>query len=394
MNAYDYDVIIVGAGPVGNACAVALQSSNLRVAVLDRDSGTAAPPRTDWDARVYAISPASAGFLDRLGIWKRLDAARMGKFLEIEVFGDDGVSSIHFDAYDVGRSELAWTVENRALQAALQQALDEAGSVARMYSAAIQHIEWTEQGGAITLADGKRLSAALIIGADGGDSRVRAAAAIPVHTHNYRQCGIVANFRAEKFHGGVARQWFLNDGIMAWLPLPDNLISIVWALDEAKAATMLAAAPEVFTDAVAMAGFDTLGGLELVTPAADFPLRYLRVEQSVKPGMALIGDAAHVVHPLAGQGVNLGLQDAEVLADTLSLRGPAPCGDYALLRRYERARREPIVAMQTMTDGLQRLFAVRHPAVKWLRNAGLALTDRQTLLKHFFTAQALGENRI
>jgi len=230
-----------------------------------------------------------------------------------------------------------------------------------------------------------------VVGADGRDSWVRNQAGIDIHPHSYQQKGVVANFATEKPHGQTARQWFMPDGVLAYLPLPGNCISIVWSAGETKAQALTALAPDAFCAEVAAAGRHALGALRLITPAAAFPLRRLNIGSLVRPRLALIGDAAHNVHPLAGQGVNLGFQDAWRLAETLHRRGVyRDCGDYHLLRRYDRARREDILAMQIVTEGLQRLFNNRDPLLGWARNLGLSAANRLTGVKHLLARRALG----
>jgi ubiquinone biosynthesis UbiH/UbiF/VisC/COQ6 family hydroxylase len=209
----------------------------------------------------------------------------------------------------------------------------------------------------------------------------------------YRQMGVIANFETGLPHGDAAWEWFRGDGVLAFLPLPGNRISIVWTAFEERAAELMALTPEGFCQQVEEASHGALGGLKLLSKPAAFPLRLLHLEHLVKSRVALIGDAAHNVHPLAGQGVNLGFQDARELAKVLKARGPQPdCGDYFLLRRYERARKADILAMQMVTDGLQKLFNNRNPALKLARNLGLSLTGSLPWLKNGLVQHAVGRH--
>jgi ubiquinone biosynthesis UbiH/UbiF/VisC/COQ6 family hydroxylase len=215
-------------------------------------------------------------------------------------------------------------------------------------------------------------------------------AGLGVTTSDYRQMGVVANFAAEKPHGNIARQWFREDGILAWLPMPGNRISIVWSTAPGHAAELVSLAPEVLVQKVAQAGNDALGQLQLLTPAVAFPLRLQNAEVMARPRLALVGDAAHLVHPLAGQGVNLGFHDAECLARVLTERGlQADVGDYGLLRRYARARQMDIKAMQVTTDSLHTLFSSDLPGIGTLRNWGMSFTNRQQWLKRRLIAHAM-----
>ena len=244
--------------------------------------------------------------------------------------------------------------------------------------------------GHLLLDDGTDISAQLIVAADGGMSWVRSQAAIGTQCEPYRQFGVVANFAVERPHRGIARQWFREDGVLAWLPLPDQHISIVWGTDDAHTQALLAATSADFADEVARAGDKMLGEFRQVGAAAAFPLSLNRVASLVQPRLALIGDAAHSVHPLAGQGVNLGLRDAQSLSRVLLGRGAADCGDLALLRRYERSRSGDIAAIQAVTDGLHHLFRSRNPWIAKLRNTGMSLTNRIGPLKSLLVRQALG----
>jgi 2-octaprenylphenol hydroxylase len=387
----DFDVIIVGAGLVGASLALALNAAGLRIAVVDAHELSTAPGAAEWDSRVYAISPGSAKFLDECGAWGALDAARLCQVEDMHVFGDDAVSAINFGAYASGLRELAVIVENRELQRALWQALKRAQHVEILAPADCRKLIFAADAAQLELADGRSLRTRLVVGADGADSWVRKEAAIEVQTRPYGQTAVVANFAIGAPHRGVASQWFRRDGVLALLPLPGERVSMVWSTGDEHAARLLALAPDELAAQVATAAHGELGDMRVITPAAGFALRYQRVRRLVMPRLALIGDAAHNVHPLAGQGVNLGFRDARELARVLMQRGAqADCGDHRLLRRYERARREDIAAMQLATDALQRLFNNADPRLAKLRNLGLRLVNRQPRLKNLLVRQAVG----
>lgn len=380
-------MIIAGAGLVGASFALALKNSGLRLALVETHA-PAWDDLTGWDNRIYALSPGTAAFLDGCDVWQRLDSARITPITEMQVYGDDGTSRIDFCAYDSGLPELAFTAENRLLQHAMWQQLGAQQNLTLICPGECEAIEWAAEHITLRLKDGSHIDAKLLVGADGGDSRVREQAGIDARQRPYQQLAVVANFEAEKPHRNIAYQWFRQDGVLAYLPLPEKRISIVWSTGEDHAQSLLALAQEQFCSEVAQAGADALGGLRLITPCTAFPLKLLRVERLVNPRIALIGDAAHVLHPLAGQGVNLGFQDARVLAQTLMNRGAqADCGDYRLLRRYERARKEDILAMQLATHGLQQLFS--NPWLSGLRNFGLRLTNCLPQIKGFLVQRAL-----
>lgn len=388
----DFDLIIVGAGLVGASLAVALKDSGLKLALVE-GRAPASPPRDgSWDNRIYAINPANARFLDQTGIWSGLEQSRIAPVYEMHVWGDDPAARLDFTAYQAGVAELAFIAESRLMQDGLWRALQGQSNLELFCPAACAALHIDTDAASLTLRDGRTLRAKLVVGADGRESWVRAQAGIESNPRDYRQDGVVANFEIGQPHRNCAYQWFREDGILAYLPLPENRISIVWSADEPLARELMALEPEAFCRRVQEAGKNTLGKLGLITPPAAFSLRLLNLEHLVKPRVALIGDAAHNVHPLAGQGVNLGFQDAKLLAEVLAQReSQRDCGDLALLRRYERARKEDILAMQLVTDGLQKLFNNPDPLLRTLRNTGLSLTNHLGGLKNRLMRHAIGE---
>jgi len=387
-----FDAVIVGGALVGASLAAALRSSGLSTALVE----SAPPPsnaadRPEWDSRIYAISPGSADFLRSCGAWERLDAARIADVRAMRVLGDARDSRIEFDAYDAGLPRLCSIVEGRALQAALDAVLAGDEGPARYAPAEPATLEFGERSAVLGLADGRELETRLVVGADGAQSWVRGAAGIETFERDYHQTAVVANFEAGCAHEGVAWQWFRKDGVLALLPLPGNRVSMVWSTGDDAAAELVAASVPTLERAVETASGNALGTLRAIGVARSFRLRFLKVKEFTRARVALAGDAAHNVHPLAGQGVNLGFQDARSLAQVLAGRGAQDdCGDYRLLRRYERARREDVLAMQTTTDALQRLFNNASPGLEWLRNTGLKLVDQLPKLKNLLIERALG----
>jgi ubiquinone biosynthesis UbiH/UbiF/VisC/COQ6 family hydroxylase len=252
-------------------------------------------------------------------------------------------------------------------------------------------IEISKDAALLSLSDGKTLSAKLLIGADGRDSWVRQTVGLPAINTPYDEMGLVANFDCTLPHRGIARQWFRDDGVLAWLPLPGNRISIVWSTPDDHAKELLALSADELCTRVSAAGGHELGKLKLISPAAAFPLRLMRVPRTIAPRLALIGDAAHGIHPLSGHGINLGYQDAKALADLLAATSEwQDIGDERLLRRYQRARREETLLMQTTTHTLRRLFRENLPGLKPLRNIGMNLTNALPVLKNQLVRYALG----
>ena len=382
-----FDLIIVGGGLAGTALAVALRDAPLRVALVE----TRPPVRpTGWDARVYAVSPTNVDFLERIGVWKHVDQARVAPIRGMEVFGDRG-GRLAFSAFEAGVPELGWILESSTMALELWENARRQGNLTVFCPAQPQSLSFDDEGAYLGLADGQTLSARLLVGADGRDSWVRQAAGLSAHNTPYGEKGVVANFETAKNHRNIAWQWFREDGVLAYLPLPGNRISIVWSTPDRHADELCALSEEQFCECVAEAGEQVLGELRLLTPPQAFPLRLMRVPQTVAPRLALVGDAAHGIHPLSGHGINLGFQDAAELAVLLA-NAPAwrDIGELHFLQRYQRARREETVLMQTTTDGLRRLFRQTGPGVGTLRNVGLGLTDRLPFVKNALVRYALG----
>ena len=382
-----FDIAIVGAGLVGASIAAALAGSGLSVAVVE--PAPPAAPTDDWDSRIYAISPASAAFLAQIGAWQRLDAARVQPVAAMRIFGDEPGARLEFSAYEAGVAALAHIVESGRLQHALWPTLE--GPAVRLIApASPARLEVDERGATLSLDDGTALAARLVVGADGAQSWVRRNAGLTARADPYGQLGVVANFAVAQPHRGVAHQWFRSDGVLAYLPLPGDRMSMVWSTPEAHGRELLALEGAELCRRVATAGHEVLGALELITASKAFPLQLLTAESMIAHRVALVGDAAHVVHPLAGQGVNLGFGDARVLAEVLRNRGPADPGDRALLRRYERGRAEAILAMRSVTHGLVGLFGQPGAIPSRIRNVGLNLTDRLPVLKNLLVRHAVG----
>jgi ubiquinone biosynthesis UbiH/UbiF/VisC/COQ6 family hydroxylase len=387
MPAVIYDVAIVGAGSAGLALARAVRG--LSVALIAPE-GAPALPAGPIDTRVSAVSPGNAAFLAELGAWQAIAPERIAPVHAMQVHGDAAGSAIEFDAYRAGARELAWIVEDRALQAALWRGLCEREGLEIIAPAQCRRLQISTDAVHVQLADGGEIAARLVVGADGAQSLVRSEAGIAAAAQDYGQRAVVANFTCERPHHNVARQWFQRGPVLALLPLPGEQVSMVWSTGEAEAARLMALDAAALGREVAAAAGGALGALTAITPPRAFTLRRLTSGASVAPRVALVGDAAHVVHPLAGQGANLGLQDARELAATLGAREPwRNPGELRLLRRYARARAGDALAMQAAVHGLHRLFGAQAAPLAWLRNAGLNLTDRLPVIKNLLIRQAM-----
>ena len=388
-----YDVVIIGGGLVGASLAAALKNSGLALALVEAGSAPAIEDDSgsteNWDSRIYAISPGSRTFLEQSGAWQRLDSRRVAPVEEMRVFGDSD-AELKFSAYQMGVPELACIVENRHLQAALWQGLQSQDNLDFIHPARCAALALGEDAARLTLEDGREFGAKLIVGADGRDSWVRNQAGISAAPVDYQHHGVVANFSCELPHRGIAHQWFAPDGILALLPLPGNRLSMVWSVTPEKSAELTSLTDEALCAQVAAASQHTLGKLQILTPAAAFPLRLLVLPHISAKRVALIGDAAHNMHPLAGQGVNTGFRDARQLAELLIDRGGCTdSGDAQLLRRYDRKRREDIYSMQSTTYGLKKLFCNDDPLLRTLRNLGLNATNHLIPLKKLLMQHAL-----
>ena len=388
-----YDVVIIGGGLVGASLAAALKNSGLALALVEAGSAPAIEDDSgsteNWDSRIYAISPGSRTFLEQSGAWQRLDPRRVAPVEEMRVFGDSD-AELKFSAYQMGVPELACIVENRHLQAALWQGLQSQDNLDFIHPARCAALALGEDAARLTLEDGREFGAKLIVGADGRDSWVRNQAGISAAPVDYQHHGVVANFSCELPHRGIAHQWFAPDGILALLPLPGNRLSMVWSVTPEKSAELTSLTDEALCAQVAAASHHTLGKLQILTPAAAFPLRLLVLPHISAKRVALIGDAAHNMHPLAGQGVNTGFRDARQLAELLIDRGGCTdSGDAQLLRRYDRKRREDIYSMQSTTYGLKKLFCNDDPLLRTLRNLGLNATNHLIPLKKLLMQHAL-----
>ncbi|PSJ17588.1 UbiH/UbiF family hydroxylase [Nitrosomonas supralitoralis] len=386
-----FDIIVIGGGLVGASLVTALKDSGLKIALIEPHESVPVAQDESWDSRVYAISPGSAAFLQQLGAWQLMEIDRVAPVYEMAVFGDDNTAHINFSAYEIGLSELAFIAENRQLQSAVWQTLKSSNSNIQIFCPAkCTAIIWQDTHVNVHLADGSQLETALVVGADGVNSWVRKQAEIDVSQHGYNQIGVVANFNTELSHRQIAHQWFRRDGVLALLPLPDKRVSMVWSTTEEHAKFLRNLPAKELCQQVEEASSRVLGALQLITPPVGFPLNYVHVKKLAKPRLVLIGDAAHGIHPLAGQGVNLGLRDTRELAAILNTQNRlTDCGSYMLLRRYELARKEDILALELVTDGLQKLFNNPNPTLARIRNLGLEITNHLPLIKNQLMRHAL-----
>jgi 2-octaprenylphenol hydroxylase len=395
--ALDFDVVIVGAGAIGAAMAALLLRRGLsapgRVALIADRFAPAAPADADWDLRVFALSRASERVLRACGVWDSLPPQRVHAYERMCVWDASGEpqgnGSIRFDCAEIGEPNLGYIVDGPALQRQCLQAARGAGAV--LLEAALTGVSAGDTRISMALSDRRELTSQLLIGADGPQSKARELLGIETAGHAYHQDALVAHVRTAKFHGNTAWQRFLESGPLAFLPLPDGRSSIVWSAALPEAARLRALDLPAFGAALTEASGGVLGNCELAAAPAGFPLRLQYALDYVRPRFVLLGDAAHVVHPLAGQGMNLGLLDCAALAEVLGQAGSgAYFGEHALLRRYERWRRSENLLAAGALDGLERLFSNANPLSRGLRAAGLGAVGKVPPIKRRLAQRALG----
>jgi 2-octaprenylphenol hydroxylase len=392
------DICIVGNGAIAKTTALGLAQSGLSVTLLTPPPSARAIGATadiGWDARVYALNHTARTLLSSLKVWDALDAARVAPVDAMVIQGDGaGAGDLSFDAYGAHTGTLAWILEDRNLGQALDAALKFARDVTVVHGRAAALLR---EGGHATvqLEDGAAIKAQLVVGADGGDSWVRGQCDIGLDYRSYGQSAVVTNFACEKPHHGAAYQWFTGaEGIVALLPLPGNQVSLVWSAPDALAEKLRAEPAARIAERLAVYAAEKLGALTPLQPelVRDFPLRLIRPHAMTAPQVALVGDAAHVVHPMAGHGMNLGFADVAQLMKTLAEREPQRgVGDARVLARYERARKEDVLLMQLTTDGLARLFGADIEPLRVVRNLGLNLLDKLPVLKRRLISHAMGK---
>ncbi|MEO7497618.1 MAG: FAD-dependent monooxygenase [Massilia sp.] len=398
------DVCIVGNGAIAKTTALGLAQAGHSVTLLVPPAKPGPAPATapsasgaeqSWDVRVYALNHTAHTLLSSLKVWSALDHSRVAPVDTMAVQGDGKQpGDLAFDAFGAHVGALAWIVEDSNLNQALDAALRFAPNIT-LVSGRATALAVTDDEASVTLDDGARLSASLVVGADGGQSWVRGQCDIGLDYRSYHQRAVVTNFSCEKPHHGVAHQWFTGvEGIVALLPLPGKRVSLVWSAPDALADTLMRETLSELAVRLAVLSEAQLGALRPLQPEAvrDFPLALIRPHAITAPRVALVGDAAHVVHPLAGHGMNLGFADITELLKIIAAReDQRNIGDARVLARYARARKEDVLLMQLATDGLARLFGADLEPLRVARNIGLNLLDKLPSVKRRLMSHALGK---
>lgn len=389
----DYDVVIIGAGIVGLTAALALCESDLSVAIIDRQMPIAVNQLSQIEQRVSAIAPVTIKIFQALQIWQHMKASRISPYREMLVWDAQGKGHIHFDSADVGTATLGCIIENNVIQSAILSKLNKHDSVRWLCPALLKDIQLLENSALITLEEGQQISCNLLIGADGASSQVRELAGIKTVEWDYDHTSLVATVQTEHPHQHTAWQVFLPTGPLAFLPLSDNHhCSIVWSTKPDEAKKLQEMNQEQFEQQLTSSFESRLGKIKLISERQIFPLKMRHAKQYTLNRLALIGDAAHTIHPLAGQGLNLGILDAVCLAEIIvkAKIKDRDFGAHYTLRRYERWRKGSNVSMIATVELFKRLFGDQPPPVTWLRNSGLNITNQLTFLKTCIMKQAMG----
>lgn len=392
-----YDVVVIGGGLVGLTFAGALSNSGLKIAIVEGNALVEQPPGEAYSTRVSAITRGSQRILENLSVWADIQAHRSSAYTKMCVWESGNNIPLWFDCAELKaippEENLGYIIENQLIQYALTKKLRQLEHISWFCPAKLLHLEYTGEHIKAGLDSGESLTAELLVGADGVNSRVRQQVAISTTSWDYGHHAIVTNVRTDLPHQDTAWQCFLKTGPLAFLPMPDaHTCSIVWSTvpDHAKELTQLL--PEAFQCELAAAFEYRLGAVKLLDKPSVIPLRMTHTQQYVRPKIALVGDAAHTLHPLAGQGVNLGLLDAACLAETVmyALEKNKKIGALYELRKYERWRKGNNLAMISVMEGFKRVFENENILVKWARRTGMQLIDTLPAAKEILVSHAMG----
>ena len=385
-----FDAVVVGAGIVGATLAALLGKAGKRVALVEARPPIRFDAESHFDLRVSAINRASQQTFEDAEVWPSIIAKRAHAYESMNVWDEGGAGEVRFSAAEVGALELGHIIENSVIQSSLFECLEACSTVSLFCPSRVVSIDDSERSKIVTIEGGEQLHSQLVVGADGPSSIVREMVGISVEREDYAQKGLVAVVKTEHGHQDTAWQRFLPGGPLALLPLDNGYSSIVWSLPADQSSRLLKITNVEFCRALAEASEHRLGAVTEVGKRAAFPLMGSQATSYIDAGVALVGDAAHTIHPLAGQGVNLGIKDAVVLADILLPLSSRDWGSHKQLRRYERARKgENLLAMKVM-EGFKHLFSHDAALVKMTRNTGLNLFNSMPLVKQQIMRSAMG----
>lgn len=386
----DYDILVVGGGMVGATFACALGGSRYRIGVIESGTADLAWPRADYDNRVSAITRATQNVFRNVGAWDNMVRRRVQPYREMHVWDATGTGAIHFDAADIGEPDLGLIIENSVILAGLLERMRAFDNIELLCPARVRALNVAPEHASITLDDGRRLTTRLVIGADGARSWVREQAGITTHGWGYDQTAVVAVVKTSLHHGEACYQRFMPSGPLAFLAMPEGRSAIVWSTSPEHAQALLAMEEREFLDALQAAFGDTLGRMETSGPRGAWPLILQHADAYVQERIALMGNAAHAIHPLAGQGLNLGVSDAAALAQVIEQSAGKDIGSRRLLRRYERWRKGDNLTVMSAMDGFKRLFSNDIVPLVLVRNLGLRLANAATPMKNLMVRRAMG----
>jgi len=388
----DYDILIVGGGMVGATIACALGNTPLRIGVVEAYEAETEWPEEEFDIRVSAITRATQRVFAAIGAWDGMVTRRVCAYSHMKVWDATGSGEIDFDAADIGEPDLGLIVENRVILAALLERMAQFDNVELLCPAKVSELDRNADGVTLTLEDGRALHGKLIVGADGANSWVREQAGIDTTGWAYDQTAVVATIKTSKHHQDTCWQRFMPTGPLAFLPLPVGYSSIVWSTSPERATELVEMEESRFLDELQLAFGDKLGRMESTGPRGAFPLVLRHANRYTDNRLVLTGNAAHAIHPLAGQGLNLGVSDAAALAEVLLEAHGAKqdIGDMAVLRRYERWRKADNVAVMAAMDGFKRIFSNDNNLLKVVRNVGMSLADKAGPAKNLMIRRAMG----
>ncbi|MEC7595935.1 MAG: FAD-dependent oxidoreductase [Pseudomonadota bacterium] len=383
----NHDIVIIGGGIIGLSLAIELSNKmSLSIAVVDPNNCNPSISKT-FHNRVSAITPSSKNFLCSIDVWSEIK--RKNGFVATKVWDQNSHGRLNFHAKDGGIEYLGYIVENDLIQSALYKAVE--SSKVTMIQASLEDLSKSDLGYNAELDNNQTLSCRLLIGADGPLSKVRSLANVKVQEHDYHQKAIIVNLSTEKSLRQTTWQRFLSDSIIAFLPLSENQASIVWSCQNTLATKLQSLDNKQFNKQVSEASDYQFGSLEVQSSRQYFPLISRSAKDYVLPSLGLIGDAAHNIHPLAGQGVNLGFSDVMELSKQLNNKDQESLGDFLVLRKYARARRLDNEVMSKTMTGLDWIYKENNEPLRWLRGYGMNLIDETPILKSFFQRQAVGK---
>lgn len=383
-----FDVAVVGAGLVGLAAAIALAEQGKRIVLVDAKERAGYTSST-WDARIYAITPSTEAFLKALGVWAFVNAARINPVKAMALWHEGASDSLNLLADDANLDKLACIVENNQLMHALWERVD-ALDVTMVLGSPCTDIEYQDDTVVVDLVNGQQISASLLVAADGVNSFVRQQLGLATNDKDFDQVALVANYVVEKAHGNIARQWFSPHETLALLPLPQQQVSMVWALETERAKQLLSLSEESLAEQVEVQARGQLGQLKAASKTYSFTLHQITASKLIAERVVLIGDSAHQVHPMAGQGANLGFRDVMSLAKLMtSSHALQDIGDATFLRRYERDRKADVVSMNTLTSGLDYFFSSNNQLMKRLATSSMEQLEKRISMKNILIKQAV-----